>query len=114
LRIKEQATRLTPLYEHDDDDDDNVFMSQLKPQKWCSNRGSSTRNFSMRGSMDWFVKMMMISFLMELYLMVFSSLLRTISKYVSVEQDDYLNYNDLSHTQIPVNIQDGETHLNEI
>jgi hypothetical protein len=23
LRIKEQATRLTPLYEHDDDDDDD-------------------------------------------------------------------------------------------
>jgi hypothetical protein len=30
--------------------------------------------------------------------MVFSSVPRTISKWVSVEQDDYLNYNDLSPT----------------
>jgi hypothetical protein len=88
-------------------------FSQLKPQRSSSNPVSSTRNFSFRGSMDWCVKVMLISFVMELYLMVFSSLLRTISKCVSVEQDDYLNYNDLSHTQIPVNIQYGETHLNE-
>jgi hypothetical protein len=27
LRIKEQATRLTPLYEHDDDDDDDDRMT---------------------------------------------------------------------------------------
>jgi hypothetical protein len=30
LRIKEQATRLTPLYEHDDDDDDIGFSEEEK------------------------------------------------------------------------------------
>jgi hypothetical protein len=26
LRIKEQATRLTPFFEHDDDDDDEILL----------------------------------------------------------------------------------------
>jgi len=30
-RIKEQATRLTPLFEHDDDDDDDLFsLSEIE------------------------------------------------------------------------------------
>jgi len=28
-RIKEQATRLNPLFEHDDDDDDEVLFSSI-------------------------------------------------------------------------------------
>jgi hypothetical protein len=54
--------------------------------------------------MDWFVKRILISFVMELFLMVFSSLFRTLSKSVSVEQDEYLICSDLTPTQIPVNI----------
>jgi hypothetical protein len=54
--------------------------------------------------MDWCVKGLSISFVMELFLMVFYSLLRTISKCVTVEKVGYLNYNDLSPTQISVNI----------
>jgi hypothetical protein len=79
-------------------------LSQLKSKRWCSNPSTSTRNFFWRGSMDWRVKEMLISFVMELFMMVFSSLLRTISKCVSVEKDEYLNYSDLSHTRIAVNI----------
>jgi len=47
---------------------------------------------------------MLISVLMELFLMVFSFMPRTISKWVSAEHDDYQNYNDLSPTKFPVNI----------
>jgi len=57
---------------------------------------------------------MLISVVMELFLMMFPLLLRTISKCMSVQQDDYLNYNDLSPTKFPVNIQYIETPLKEI
>ena len=39
-----------------------------------------------------------------LYLFTFPSLSRAITKWVSREQDDYLNYNDLSLTKFPLNI----------
>jgi len=39
-----------------------------------------------------------------LYFFTFPSLPRAISKWVSVEQDEYLNYNDLSLTKFPLNI----------
>jgi len=41
--------------------------------------------------MDQCVKEMLISVVMELFLMVFPSMPRTISKWESVEQDKYLN-----------------------
>jgi len=47
---------------------------------------------------------MLISVLMKLFLMVFFSVPRTISKCVSVEKDDYLKFNDLSPTKFPLNI----------
>jgi len=37
---------------------------------------------------------------MELFLMVFPFMPRTISKWVSVEQDDYQNYNDFIHSLV--------------
>jgi len=49
--------------------------------------------------MDQCVKGMLVSIVMELFLMVFPSLPRAISKRVSVEQDGYLNYIDLSPTK---------------
>jgi hypothetical protein len=45
----------------------------------------------------------LVSVVMELFQMVFPSLPRTISKWVSVEQDEYLNYKDMSPTQFPLN-----------
>ena len=39
-----------------------------------------------------------------LYLFTFPYLPRIISKWVSHEQDEYLNYNDLSLTKFPINI----------
>jgi len=36
-RIKEQATRLTPLFEHDDDDDDvPMFLDKTLTSTFCS------------------------------------------------------------------------------
>ena len=43
--------------------------------------------------------------------MVFPSLRRAISKWVSVEQGEYLNYSDLSPTKFPLNILYVETPL---
>jgi len=54
--------------------------------------------------MDLCVKGMLISVLMELFLMVFLSMPRTISKCVSAEKDDYMKCNDLSPTKFPLNI----------
>jgi len=51
--------------------------------------------------MDSCVKVMLISGLMEFFLMLFPSVPRTVSKCVSVEKDKYLNYTDLSSTNIP-------------
>jgi len=56
---------------------------------------------------------MLFSVVMELFLMIFPPLLRTISKWVSVEQDEYLNCNDLSPTKFPLNIQYVETPLKQ-
>jgi len=57
------------------------------------------------------VKGMLISVVMELFLMVFPSVPSTVSKWVSVEQDEYLNYNDLSPTKFPLNIYYVDTPL---
>jgi hypothetical protein len=54
--------------------------------------------------MDRCVKGMLISVLLQLFLMVFPSVPRTVSKSVSVEQDEYLNCNDVSPTKCPLNI----------
>jgi hypothetical protein len=72
-------------------------------KRWWNNPGRRPRSFFWRGSMDWCVKGMSISVIMKLFQMVFSSLLRIIFSWVSVEEDEYLNYSDLSPTQMPVN-----------
>jgi hypothetical protein len=76
----------------------------MKSEKWCSNPGRSPRIFFWRKTMDYCVNRMLISGIMEIFIMVCPSLPRAISKCVSREQGDYLNYNDLSPTKFPVNI----------
>jgi len=49
------------------------------------------------------VNRMLISVIMEIFIMVCPSLPRAVSKCVLHEQGDYLNYNDLSPTKLPVN-----------
>ena len=49
-------------------------ISQMKWEMWCSNSDRRPRNFFWRGSMGQCVKWMLISVVMELFLMVFPSL----------------------------------------
>ena len=79
-------------------------LSQMKLERRCSNAGRSPRRFFWRGTVDWCVKGMAIEVVMEIFQIVFLSLPRSISKWVSVEQDEYLNYSDLYRTYFPLNI----------
>ena len=54
---------------------------------------------------------MLISVVMEIFQMVFLSLPRSISKWVSVEQYEYLYNNELYLTNFPLNIYYVETPL---